>query len=219
MLTFKYRKYEDAIFASHIDMLRMTNRTLRRMGIKVEYSKGFNPRQLVNLSQPLPLGITSNAEWATVQTDYNDTEMFLDLYNKFCPKGIKAVACYNTNSKPNIAGKVIASDYLIENINAEKYKVRIEGIANQPFIIKAKTKSGEILRDISSWIYFIEVRAQDIYVMLPFGNTNIRIDNFTDKLNEDFNLGITHKNIVRLNQYMYIEGSYVKVDEYMKVIK
>ncbi len=219
MLTFKYRKYGDAVYISHTDMLRTISRTLRRMGINVEYSKGFNPRPLINLSQPLALGVASNSEWVTIQTEYKDTQKFIDLFNQSSPKGIEALLCYFTHSKPNIAGKVIAADYLINNIKNDKLSNRIDSIKKAPYFIKAKTKKGFTEREISSLIYSYELREHAIYIMLPFGNENIRIDNLAEKLNEDFDLDIRHSDVVRLNQYTSINGTSTKVEDYLREIK
>lgn len=219
MITFKFQKTENAVFVSHIDILRMTNRTIRRAGVPVNYSQGFNPHMLINLSQPLPLGIASYSEWATAQTDFEDEKKFIELYNKFCPKGFLAIQAFITQKKPNIAGKVTASDYYIENVMAYEHKEKIEIVNKGSYVIQAKTKKGLIDKDISSLIYKIKVDKQGIYVMLAFGNINLRIDNLAQKFNEDFNLEIKHNEIVRLNQYVNKNQEFILVEDYMKEVE
>ncbi len=66
MLTLKYCKAGSACFISHIDLLRHVSRILRRAGITVNYSQGFNPHALVYFSPPLGVGVSSVAEYLTI---------------------------------------------------------------------------------------------------------------------------------------------------------
>ena len=53
----------DAIrFSSHLDLARAWARSLRRAGVPLAYSQGFNPRPRVQLAAALPLGHTGLAE-------------------------------------------------------------------------------------------------------------------------------------------------------------
>ena len=97
MLSFKFRKALNAVYLSHIDILKTINKTLRRTHIPIDYSRGFNPHMLINMSQPLSLGIESLAEWATVQTSYDDPQGFLELYNNCCPKAWRQATPYYPN--------------------------------------------------------------------------------------------------------------------------
>lgn len=216
MITFKFERTQNAAFISHIDVLRITNRTLRRMGLPVDYSQGYNPHLLVNLSQPLPLGIASFAEWATAQSDFQDQEVFIKLYNKNCPPNFKAVACYVTKTKPNVAGKVTASDYFIKKKRAIEHKNQIEDLNKSSYIIKTKSKNGDIEKDISPLIHQIKVDEEGIYILCAFGNINLRVDKLAEKLNEDFNLDIHLYDIIRLNQYVDIDGDFIAVDKYIE---
>ena len=63
MITLSYRRFGNGIYISHTDVIRSLNRTIRRAGIDVNYSKGFNRHMSLKLTQPLPLGIASDDEW------------------------------------------------------------------------------------------------------------------------------------------------------------
>ena len=49
-------------FISHLDLHRSWERTIRRSGLPLSYSQGFNPRPKINLASALPLGFISEAE-------------------------------------------------------------------------------------------------------------------------------------------------------------
>lgn len=58
----EYAKTEAMRFTGHLDLYKTWERTLRRAGLPLAYSQGFNPRPKLNLSSALPLGFTSQAE-------------------------------------------------------------------------------------------------------------------------------------------------------------
>jgi len=49
-------------YTSHLDLARIWERLLRRAGVNVVYSQGFNPRPKMQLAAALPLGYTSTCE-------------------------------------------------------------------------------------------------------------------------------------------------------------
>lgn len=59
-------KGPEARFISHLDLLRSIERALRRTGLPVAYSEGFNPHPKITFASALPLGATSDAEYVDV---------------------------------------------------------------------------------------------------------------------------------------------------------
>lgn len=49
-------------FTGHLDLILTWERTFRRASLPLSYSEGFNPRPVINLASPLPLGFISSAE-------------------------------------------------------------------------------------------------------------------------------------------------------------
>lgn len=57
-----FAKTEAMRYTSHLDLILTWERTFRRSGLPLAYSEGFNPRPVINLAAPLPLGYTSQGE-------------------------------------------------------------------------------------------------------------------------------------------------------------
>lgn len=57
-----FSKNKDMRFTGHLDLVLTWERTFRRAGLPLSYSEGFNPRPVLNLASPLPLGFISTAE-------------------------------------------------------------------------------------------------------------------------------------------------------------
>lgn len=68
----KFSKYGTAKFLGHLDVMRYFQKAIRRSGLKVVYSEGFSPHQLLYFAAPLGLGETSDAEYMdmTLLQDY-----------------------------------------------------------------------------------------------------------------------------------------------------
>jgi len=62
-----YRKGPEARFTSHLDTMRVFDRTFRRAGIMVSMSQGFHSHARLSGGPPLPLGYTSRAEYLDVE--------------------------------------------------------------------------------------------------------------------------------------------------------
>jgi radical SAM-linked protein len=58
----EFAKTEPMRYTSHLDLYRAWERLLRRAGMQLVFSQGFNPRPKLQLAAPLALGITSRAE-------------------------------------------------------------------------------------------------------------------------------------------------------------
>lgn len=65
MITIGFKRTGDGVFVPHTDVLRVLNRTFRRAGICVEYSKGFNRHMSLKMTQPLPLGVADGDCYVT----------------------------------------------------------------------------------------------------------------------------------------------------------
>lgn len=65
---FTFGKGHELRFTGHLNLHRAWERTLRRAGVSLAYSEGFNPRPKINLGAALPLGCTSEADLIDIET-------------------------------------------------------------------------------------------------------------------------------------------------------
>lgn len=61
-----FSKGERVCFLSHLDLMKALIRAMRRASIPFAFSKGYNPRPKIAMGPPLPVGITSEAEYMDV---------------------------------------------------------------------------------------------------------------------------------------------------------
>jgi len=60
----RFHKTEAMRFTGHLDLHRALERTIRRAGLPLAYSRGFSPHPRLQLAAALPLGFVSRAEIA-----------------------------------------------------------------------------------------------------------------------------------------------------------
>ncbi|MBR0114536.1 MAG: DUF2344 domain-containing protein, partial [Firmicutes bacterium] len=89
----RFTKYGNMRFISHLDLHRLFKRSLKKAGIPVDYSKGFNPHEMINVVQPLSLGFESDSEYFEMETPLElDAEKAARELNEFLPRGMSFTA-------------------------------------------------------------------------------------------------------------------------------
>ena len=77
-------------FVSHLDLMRIFQRALRRAGLPVTATQGFSPRLKVSITRALKLGLESLREEAVICVDYPvEAEKFIRDLNEKLPEGVK----------------------------------------------------------------------------------------------------------------------------------
>ena len=183
MILFKYTKTGGAEFLAHLDILRHIGKTMRRAGIKVGFSQGFNPHMLVYMSAPMGIGVESLAEYCQVETD-ESPESFIDKFNRFAPRGLRCVGAWKTNGKVGVASDIVKAEYLVSGVN--KFDEN-ELLSREDFII---TKKDGTEKDVKELIYSVKWEGDKLRCIIGFGN-GLRIEKFTDKLVELYGGGDT----------------------------
>ena len=90
-----------AKYTSHLDMQRCMMRAVRRAGIDLWYTEGFNPHPYVTFALPLPLGVESEGEPVDIRLEGDMTnEQVRDSLNATMPEGIEVVSVDDAVHKP-----------------------------------------------------------------------------------------------------------------------
>ncbi len=80
-------------FVSHLDLLHLFQRVLRRANIDVFYSQGFHPIPKIKFARALKLGIESEGEQLSVKLKEKKEEAYLkEEMNKQLPTEIQVLS-------------------------------------------------------------------------------------------------------------------------------
>ncbi|MBN3033483.1 MAG: DUF2344 domain-containing protein [Candidatus Saganbacteria bacterium] len=91
----KYKKGEPVKFISHRDLMRAFQRALRRTGLPVAYSQGFNPHMKISWGNALKVGAASEGEFAEIQFDgWVKPNELMTALNASLPRGLEIVEAF-----------------------------------------------------------------------------------------------------------------------------
>lgn len=148
----KFKKEKDMIYISHLDLLRLLERSLRRAGIKPEFTQGFNQHPKISFAQALSLGTASQGEYVDIEIEDNiDAEEFKSRLNKVLPDGIEFVLSKLMEGKVNaLMGEVTHARYvicieLLENMDKAGVQSELDKYMElENIFVEKKTKKGDI---------------------------------------------------------------------------
>mgnify|MGYP000294864791 CR=1 FL=1 len=151
----KYKKEDDMIFISHLDLQRLLQRAFRRAEINLSYSQGFNPHPKMSYGNALALGVESQGEYVDIEIEDDiSVEEFLKRINEELPKGVEFIKGEEiTPQTPSLSSQIEYGEYLF-NIDLEKplskelVKSRVlEFVKSESIMITKKNKKGKLVEN------------------------------------------------------------------------
>ncbi len=209
----KYERGENVRFLSHLDMLQLFSRAVRRSKLPIGYSEGFNPHPLFVFGMPLPVGVTSQAEYVDMEmTETLPEDTLLVTLNDHLPEGVRILSVEElAPHAPNIMKSVISSAYRVKIGAEEPFSISQITEALQkayqsqtPLIVAKRSKSGTKETDIRPMIFGLFVLETEdeiacLKVTTAAGNTtNLRPELAVQALAEQAGVAVRIEQIHRL---------------------
>lgn len=96
-----FEKTGNAVYISHLDLMRVFQRGFKRAGLSLTHTKGFNPRPSVSIALPLSLGVESRCELLDFELEEEkvSNEEILTRLNAALVSGVKVLKVYDDMSK------------------------------------------------------------------------------------------------------------------------
>ena len=151
LIRVKYKKEDEMIFISHLDLQRLLQRAFRRAKINLSYSEGFNPHPKMSYGNALALGVESQGEYVDIEIE-DDIEVkeFLERINEQLPDGIKFVKGQEIDPKtPSLSSIIVYGEYIFNidlevPLSKEFVKSRVLNfVKSKEIIITKKNKKGK----------------------------------------------------------------------------
>ena len=149
-----FEKSERLRHIGHLDIQRAVMRALRRSGLPVSYSKGYNPHILLTFASALSTGAAGRKEIMDVQLDRLVTpEEFVAAMNGAMPPDMQLSYAKELDDRHiALMAQVQAADYTITILDNAAAEVLVAAIpafmAQESIIAMRKTKSGMKETDI-----------------------------------------------------------------------
>ena len=92
-LRVQFAKTDSMALLSHLDLMRMLERALRRSGLPISFTGGFHPLPRIQIALALPLGAEAHSEWMDLEfTEPLAPDRLRSVLQPFLPEGISLLA-------------------------------------------------------------------------------------------------------------------------------
>ena len=96
-----FEKKGNAIWISHLDLMRLFQRAVKRADLLLTHTQGFNPRPSVSIALPLSVGVESSCELLDFDLDGENVscEQIHNLLNQTLVEGVRVLHVYDDGKK------------------------------------------------------------------------------------------------------------------------
>ena len=157
-----FEKTGNAVWISHLDLMRLFQRAFKRAGLPLTHTQGFNPRPSVSIALPLSVGVESRCE--LLDFDLDGAAVACDdicqRLNGALVEGVKVLAVYEDGRKLkelSLLRSAIRLEY--DHGVPEGAEGRLhELFSREQLIVEKKGKKGIVEQDIIPLIRDLKIR-------------------------------------------------------------
>jgi len=161
MLRLLFEKTGNAIWISHLDLMRLFQRAFKRAGLPLTHSQGFNPRPSVSIALPLSVGVESVCELLDFELDGETVpcEEICSRLNAALVTGVRVLQVYDTGRKLKDLSYLhcaVSLEY-DNNIPDDAENALQKLFASKELIVPKKGKNGVQDQDIIPMIRSLDI--------------------------------------------------------------
>lgn len=156
-----FQKTGNAVWMSHLDLMRVFQRAFQRAGLLLKHTQGYNPRPSVSIALPLSVGTESICELLDFDLDGDaiPCSEIQQRLNNALVDGVRVLQVYDNGRKIRELSKLrclVTLEY--DNGVPENCEVAIQELFNREALTVAKkSKTGDTQQDIIPLINHIAV--------------------------------------------------------------
>ena len=161
-----FEKKGNAVWISHLDLMRLFQRAFKRAGLPLTHTQGFNPRPSVSIALPLSVGVESCCELLDFDLDGDKVanRIVRGKLNDYLVPGIRVLKVYDNGQKIkhlSLLDTVVTLEY--DEGVPEGAVSKLESFFRQDeILVEKKTKTNGIQdQNIAQMIKSLEVEQVD----------------------------------------------------------
>ncbi len=204
-MALQFAKTGAARFISHLDLQRALSRAIRRSGLPVKLSEGFNPHYVVSFASALSLGMESECECVemAMTKDVSADDFLLALARALPPGLVAKRAVKLREGAPKLMAALAEADYemtIDPNLSGEFVR-SAESIMNRKEIWTVKVSDGKEKKiDIRPLIKSISVRDDKLVMRLSAAQTGaLKPGLLLDEMEKE--MGVFNRDVKRTALY------------------
>ena len=168
-----FEKCGNAIWISHLDLMRLFQRAFKRAGLLLKHTQGFNPRPSVSIALPLSVGIESHCELLDFELEGEpvSNEEVLERLNPCLVEGVRGLKVYEDGAKlKNLAllDCTVTLEY-DQDVPADAAGQLKALFARESLTVEKKNKNGVQEQDIIPMIRRLDVETWEQGILLLQG--------------------------------------------------
>ncbi|MBO5891400.1 MAG: DUF2344 domain-containing protein [Oscillospiraceae bacterium] len=160
-----FQKTGNAVYISHLDLMRLFQRAFKRAGLPLTHTQGYNPRPSVSIALPLSVGVESHCELLDFDLDGESVpcEEICDRLNSALVDGVKVLAVYEDGIKiKHLAYLDCRIDLEYDTGIPDSAQDAITELFARPSLtVEKKSKNGNTEQDIIPMIRSLRLEKQD----------------------------------------------------------
>lgn len=157
-----FEKTGDAVYLSHLDLMRIFQRAFKRADIMIWHSQGFSPRAYVSIALPLSVGASSRCEILDfdVEDGTVDLATLPEKLNRTLPEGVRVLQAYSSERKIKHLAQLQAQVVLEydNGVPADAQQTLAALFSRPSIVIHKRTKRGEADVDIRPMLLSMQLR-------------------------------------------------------------
>ena len=143
-----FEKKGNAVWISHLDLMRLFQRAFKRAGLPLTHTQGFNPRPSVSIALPLSVGVESSCELLDFDLDGDKVanRIVRGKLNDYLLPGVRVIKVYDNGQKiKNLAllDAVVTLEY-DAGVPADAVSKLQAFFARDEILVEKKTKTNGI---------------------------------------------------------------------------
>ena len=164
-----FEKTGNAVWISHLDLMRVFQRAFKRAGLPLTHTQGFNPRPSVSIALPLSVGIESVCELLDFDLDGDEipNDEICRRLNGALIDGIRVREVYSD-------GRKIKHIAYLDCVLTLEYDAGVPGgaaeaiaalFARQELVVTKKSRNGNTEQNIIPMICSLQVQNPDAHTL------------------------------------------------------
>ena len=168
-----FEKTGNAIWISHLDLMRVFQRSFKRAGLPLTHTQGFNPRPSVSIALPMSVGVESQCELLDfdLEGDRIPNEEICERLNRALVEGVRVLRVYDDGAKlKHLCYLSCEVDWEYDNGIPEQAQAEISGLfAREEVTVEKKNKNGVRQENIIPMIKRLEISPGDSNTLVLHG--------------------------------------------------
>lgn len=160
-----FEKTGDAIFISHLDLMRLFQRAFKRAGLALTHTQGFNPRPSVSIALPLSVGVESRCKLLDFDLDGETVscDEICTRLNGALVEGVRVLAAYEDGAKLKhlaLLDCAVELEY-DEGVPVDAVEKLQELFSREMLTVEKKGKNGITQQDLIPMIKSMHIQKTD----------------------------------------------------------